>query len=200
MKSSGLLQNSLGSFPLPPPIFPGVQQMRPLAPHPSMFGQPAGLSHCIVGFLLNPVPLIQMYLHLHCSDILFSQVVFWSPHKGLDLFTGVCSFPTKGSRSMEVLFLEHEPLRHQLPVDPTTSLFPSRWGGLNRLFDAYRFWIFETVSILIVRCIQIPAAHYPLSDIKLTRRKVYFNEVYSRYTACYRVKCDAVNIYTHINI
>uniref|UniRef100_A0A8C2ADB8 5'-3' exoribonuclease 1 n=1 Tax=Cyprinus carpio TaxID=7962 RepID=A0A8C2ADB8_CYPCA len=34
--------NSLGSFPLPPPIFPGVQQMRPLAPHPSMFGQPAG--------------------------------------------------------------------------------------------------------------------------------------------------------------
>ncbi|XP_039532768.1 5'-3' exoribonuclease 1 isoform X2 [Pimephales promelas] len=36
------LQNSLGSFPLPPPIFPGVQQMRPLGPHPSMFGQPAG--------------------------------------------------------------------------------------------------------------------------------------------------------------
>ncbi|XP_077080595.1 5'-3' exoribonuclease 1 isoform X2 [Siphateles boraxobius] len=34
--------NSLGSFPLPPPIFPGVQQMRPLGPHPSMFGQPAG--------------------------------------------------------------------------------------------------------------------------------------------------------------
>uniref|UniRef100_A0A671RYU7 5'-3' exoribonuclease 1 n=1 Tax=Sinocyclocheilus anshuiensis TaxID=1608454 RepID=A0A671RYU7_9TELE len=48
--------NSLGSFPLPPPIFPGVQQMRPLAPHPSMFGQPAGLSH-IVYFLLNPVVL-----------------------------------------------------------------------------------------------------------------------------------------------
>ncbi|KTG33591.1 hypothetical protein cypCar_00032047 [Cyprinus carpio] len=38
--------NSLGSLPLPPPIFPGVQQMRPLAPHPSMFGQPPGLS-CI---------------------------------------------------------------------------------------------------------------------------------------------------------
>uniref|UniRef100_A0A8C1RMS1 5'-3' exoribonuclease 1 n=1 Tax=Cyprinus carpio TaxID=7962 RepID=A0A8C1RMS1_CYPCA len=34
--------NSLGSLPLPPPIFPGVQQMRPLAPHPSMFGQPPG--------------------------------------------------------------------------------------------------------------------------------------------------------------
>ncbi|XP_048018575.1 5'-3' exoribonuclease 1 isoform X1 [Megalobrama amblycephala] len=40
--------NSLGSFPLPPPIFPGVQQMRPLAPHPSMFGQPAG------GLLIPP--------------------------------------------------------------------------------------------------------------------------------------------------
>uniref|UniRef100_A0A672R238 5'-3' exoribonuclease 1 n=1 Tax=Sinocyclocheilus grahami TaxID=75366 RepID=A0A672R238_SINGR len=40
--------NSLGSFPLPPPIFPGVQQMRPLAPHPSMFGQPAG------GLLMPP--------------------------------------------------------------------------------------------------------------------------------------------------
>lgn len=40
--------NSLGSFPLPPPIFPGVQQMRPLAPHPSMFGQPGG------GFLMPP--------------------------------------------------------------------------------------------------------------------------------------------------
>uniref|UniRef100_A0A671M5A8 5'-3' exoribonuclease 1 n=1 Tax=Sinocyclocheilus anshuiensis TaxID=1608454 RepID=A0A671M5A8_9TELE len=44
--------NSLGSLPLPPPIFPGVQQMRPFAPHPSMFGQPAGLSH-IVCFLLK---------------------------------------------------------------------------------------------------------------------------------------------------
>uniref|UniRef100_A0A8C1Q5Z7 5'-3' exoribonuclease 1 n=1 Tax=Cyprinus carpio TaxID=7962 RepID=A0A8C1Q5Z7_CYPCA len=52
--------NSLGSFPLPPPIFPGVQQMRPLAPHPSMFGQPAGLSH-IIYFLLNPVLLMQMF-------------------------------------------------------------------------------------------------------------------------------------------
>ncbi|XP_051553085.1 5'-3' exoribonuclease 1 [Myxocyprinus asiaticus] len=40
--------NSLGSFPLPPPIFPGVQQMRPLAPHPSMFSQPPG------GLLMPP--------------------------------------------------------------------------------------------------------------------------------------------------
>lgn len=40
--------NSLGSFPLPPPIFPGVQQMRPLAPHPSIFGQPAS------GLLMPP--------------------------------------------------------------------------------------------------------------------------------------------------
>lgn len=40
--------NSLGSFPLPPPIFPGVQQMRPLAPHPSIFGPPAS------GLLMPP--------------------------------------------------------------------------------------------------------------------------------------------------
>ncbi|XP_031415330.1 5'-3' exoribonuclease 1 isoform X2 [Clupea harengus] len=35
--------NSVGSgFPLPPPLFPGVQPMRPMAPHPSMFAQPPG--------------------------------------------------------------------------------------------------------------------------------------------------------------
>ncbi|XP_062844224.1 5'-3' exoribonuclease 1 [Trichomycterus rosablanca] len=35
--------NSVGSFPLPPPpLFPGMQPMRPMAPHPAMFGQPPG--------------------------------------------------------------------------------------------------------------------------------------------------------------
>ncbi len=68
MKSSGLLQNSLGSFPLPPPMFPGVQQMRPLAPHPSMFGQPAGLSH--IYFLFNSVLLMQM-LFTFTLDLMF---------------------------------------------------------------------------------------------------------------------------------
>jgi len=76
------LQNSLGSFPLPPPIFPGVQQMRPLGPHPSMFGQPAGRSHCIVGFLLNPVLLMQMSLHLH---------MFWCI-----IYTGSLLIPPQG--------------------------------------------------------------------------------------------------------
>ncbi|XP_053529543.1 5'-3' exoribonuclease 1 [Ictalurus punctatus] len=35
--------NSVGSFPLvPPPLFPGMQAMRPIAPHPQVFTQPAG--------------------------------------------------------------------------------------------------------------------------------------------------------------
>lgn len=41
--------NSVGSFPLaPPPLFPGIQPMRPLAPHPQQFTQPAG------GLLMPP--------------------------------------------------------------------------------------------------------------------------------------------------
>ncbi|KAI4897691.1 hypothetical protein NFI96_015716 [Prochilodus magdalenae] len=39
---------SVGSFPLPPALFSGMQPMRPMAPHPSMFGQPAG------GLLIPP--------------------------------------------------------------------------------------------------------------------------------------------------
>ncbi|XP_041954750.1 5'-3' exoribonuclease 1 isoform X1 [Alosa sapidissima] len=35
--------SSVGSaFPLPPPLFSGMQGMRPMAPHPSMFAQPPG--------------------------------------------------------------------------------------------------------------------------------------------------------------
>ncbi|XP_037386863.1 5'-3' exoribonuclease 1 isoform X3 [Pygocentrus nattereri] len=33
---------SLGSFPLPPALFSGMQPMRPMAPHPSVFAQPGG--------------------------------------------------------------------------------------------------------------------------------------------------------------
>ncbi|KAF7692283.1 hypothetical protein HF521_009893 [Silurus meridionalis] len=41
--------NSVGSFPLaPPPLFPGMQPMRPMAPHPQVFTQPAG------GLLMPP--------------------------------------------------------------------------------------------------------------------------------------------------
>ncbi|MCJ8750241.1 hypothetical protein PDJAM_G00260270 [Pangasius djambal] len=41
--------NSVGSFPLAaPPLFPGMQPMRPLAPHPQVFTQPAG------GLLMPP--------------------------------------------------------------------------------------------------------------------------------------------------
>ncbi|XP_043113971.1 5'-3' exoribonuclease 1 [Puntigrus tetrazona] len=65
--------NSLGSFPLPPPIFPGVQQMRPLAPHPSMFGQPAG------GLLMPP----QGYGPLHWG--------MQFPHQGQPFYGG--TFP-----------------------------------------------------------------------------------------------------------
>ncbi|XP_056600072.1 5'-3' exoribonuclease 1 isoform X1 [Triplophysa dalaica] len=65
--------NSLGSFPLPPPIFPGVQQMRPLAPHPSIFGQPPG------GLLMPP----QGYGPLHWGMQL--------PHQGNPFFGG--TFP-----------------------------------------------------------------------------------------------------------
>ncbi|XP_072524697.1 5'-3' exoribonuclease 1 isoform X2 [Salminus brasiliensis] len=39
---------SVGSFPLPPALFSGMQPMRPMAPHPSMFGQPPG------GLLMSP--------------------------------------------------------------------------------------------------------------------------------------------------
>lgn len=160
MKASWLLQNSLGSFPLPPPIFPGVQQMRPLAPHPSMFGQPAGLCH-IVYVLLNPVLLMQMFFTFtwfHDHDVLLTQVVFWCRHKATDLFTGGCSFPTRASRSMEELSLEHGPLCHQQPEDPTTSLFPSRWEQLNIVkysffFNTYTFWIFENISVLFFHSI-----------------------------------------------
>ncbi|RXN27877.1 5 -3 exoribonuclease 1 [Labeo rohita] len=65
--------NSLGSFPLPPPIFPGVQQMRPLAPHPSMFGQPPG------GLLMPP----QGYGPLHWG--------MQFPHQGQPFYGG--TFP-----------------------------------------------------------------------------------------------------------
>ncbi|TRY93704.1 hypothetical protein DNTS_029409 [Danionella cerebrum] len=40
--------NSLGSIPMPPPMFSGVQPMRPLAPHPAMFAPPPG------GLLIPP--------------------------------------------------------------------------------------------------------------------------------------------------
>ncbi|KAG7320040.1 hypothetical protein KOW79_017183 [Hemibagrus wyckioides] len=41
--------NSVGSFPLaPPPLFPGMQPMRPMAPHPQVFPQPAA------GLLMPP--------------------------------------------------------------------------------------------------------------------------------------------------
>lgn len=65
--------NSMGSFPLPPPMFPGVQQMRPLAPHPSMFGQPAG------GLLMPP----QGYRPLHWG--------MQFPHQGQPFYGG--TFP-----------------------------------------------------------------------------------------------------------
>ncbi|XP_059358130.1 5'-3' exoribonuclease 1 isoform X1 [Carassius carassius] len=65
--------NSLGSFPLPPPIFPGVQQMRPLAPHPSMFGQPTG------GLMMPP----QGYGPLHWG--------MQFPHQGQPFYGG--TFP-----------------------------------------------------------------------------------------------------------
>ncbi|XP_049332694.1 5'-3' exoribonuclease 1 isoform X2 [Astyanax mexicanus] len=39
---------SVGSFPLPPALFSGLQHMRPMPPHPSMFGQPPG------GLLMPP--------------------------------------------------------------------------------------------------------------------------------------------------
>ncbi|TST47708.1 5'-3' exoribonuclease 1 [Bagarius yarrelli] len=40
--------NSVGSFPLTPPLFPGMRPMRPLAAHPQLFTQPAG------GLLIPP--------------------------------------------------------------------------------------------------------------------------------------------------
>uniref|UniRef100_A0A8C1DQD7 5'-3' exoribonuclease 1 n=2 Tax=Cyprinus carpio TaxID=7962 RepID=A0A8C1DQD7_CYPCA len=88
--------NSLGSLPLPPPIFPGVQQMRPLAPHPSMFGQPPGLS-CL---LMPP----QGYGPLHWG--------MQFPHQGQPFYGGtfpgarapVPSAPTKscGATDMQI--------------------------------------------------------------------------------------------------
>ncbi|XP_066513701.1 5'-3' exoribonuclease 1-like isoform X3 [Hoplias malabaricus] len=39
---------AVGSFPLPPALFSGIQPMRPMAPHPSIFGQPPG------GLLIPP--------------------------------------------------------------------------------------------------------------------------------------------------
>lgn len=74
------------------------------------------------------------------SDVLFKQVVFWCRHKATDLFIGGCSFPTRASRSMEELSLEHGPLCHQQPVDPTTSLFPYRWELLNNVVKNIDFF------------------------------------------------------------
>ncbi|XP_051556406.1 5'-3' exoribonuclease 1-like isoform X2 [Myxocyprinus asiaticus] len=65
--------NSLGSFPLPPSIFPAVQQMRPLAPHPTMFSQPPG------GLLMPP----QGFGPLHWGMQL--------PHQGQPFYGG--TFP-----------------------------------------------------------------------------------------------------------
>ncbi|XP_030630349.1 5'-3' exoribonuclease 1 [Chanos chanos] len=65
--------NSVGSFPLAPALFSGVQPMRPLGPHPSMFGQPAG------GLLMPP----QGYGPLHWGVQL--------PHQGQPFYTG--TFP-----------------------------------------------------------------------------------------------------------
>ncbi len=78
------------------------------------------------------------------SDVLLTRVVFWCRHKAMDLFTGGCSFPTRASRSMEELSLEHGPLCHQQPEDPTTSLFPSRWEQLNIV--KYRFFLIHIHS------------------------------------------------------